>query len=102
MFFHSCCFIPLNMPTSDGAVLFNTTTDGGFNGLVFENQYVELSTQLPPNPQIYGLGEHVRFCWLMIVEFFLVFIDRTFDGVFLCLPDLQFFALCVLNGFRAL
>ena len=44
---------------SDGAVIFNTTTDGGFNGLVFENQYLELSTQLPPNPQIYGLGEHV-------------------------------------------
>ncbi len=45
---------------SDGEVLFNTTTTGSFNGLVFEDQYIEISTQLPPNPYIYGLGEHVR------------------------------------------
>ncbi|KAL7623035.1 hypothetical protein AAE478_006714 [Parahypoxylon ruwenzoriense] len=37
-----------------GEVLFNTT--GG--QLVFESQYVYLRTQLPRDPNIYGLGEH--------------------------------------------
>ena len=54
MFVWICGFI------SDGIVLFNSTTDGSFNGLVFEDQYWEMSTQLPSNPNIYGLGEHVR------------------------------------------
>jgi alpha-glucosidase len=45
---------------ADGAVIFNSTTTGAFNGLVFEDQYLELSTQLPSNPNVYGLGEHVR------------------------------------------
>jgi hypothetical protein len=44
----------------DGVVIFNTTTNGKFNGLVFENQYLEWSTQLPANPNVYGLGEHIR------------------------------------------
>ncbi|CAJ2500898.1 Uu.00g037510.m01.CDS01 [Anthostomella pinea] len=40
--------------TSSGEVLFNT------NGsqLVFESQYLYLKTQLPDDPNIYGLGEH--------------------------------------------
>ncbi|KAI8632707.1 glycoside hydrolase family 31 protein, partial [Xylariaceae sp. FL1651] len=40
--------------TDSDEVLFNT------NGskLVFESQYVYLRTQLPKNPNIYGLGEH--------------------------------------------
>lgn len=40
--------------SSSGEVLFNT------NGsqLVFKSQYVYLRTQLPKNPNIYGLGEH--------------------------------------------
>ncbi|KAI0179182.1 glycoside hydrolase family 31 protein [Hypoxylon sp. FL1284] len=40
--------------SSSGEVLFNT------NGsqLVFESQYVYLRTQLPQDPNIYGLGEH--------------------------------------------
>ncbi len=44
-----------------GDVLFNTTTDGSnFNGLVFEDQYLEVSTALPAGANIYGLGEHVN------------------------------------------
>ena len=42
----------------DDVVIFNTTTLGLFNGLVFEDQYLEISTQLPPKANIYGLGEH--------------------------------------------
>lgn len=50
----------------DGEVIFNTTAphphaDGIplFNGLVFTDQYIEISTQLPNTPAIYGLGEKV-------------------------------------------
>lgn len=35
-------------------MLFNTSLDT----LIFESQYVRLSTLLPPNPNLYGLGEH--------------------------------------------
>ena len=34
--------------------------DGLFNGLVFEDQYLEMSTQLSTDANIYGLGERVR------------------------------------------
>ncbi len=47
---------------SDGAVLFNTTpslTQNSFNGLIFEDQYLELHSVLPEDPYIYGLGERV-------------------------------------------
>lgn len=40
--------------SSSGEVLFNTTG----SQLVFETQYVYLKTQLPQNPNLYGLGEH--------------------------------------------
>jgi alpha-glucosidase len=40
--------------TDTGEVLFDTTG----NKLVFESQYVYLKTNLPPNPYLYGLGEH--------------------------------------------
>ncbi|KAL2867843.1 glycosyl hydrolases family 31-domain-containing protein [Aspergillus lucknowensis] len=40
--------------TDTGEVLFDTTG----NKLVFESQYVHLKTHLPPNPHLYGLGEH--------------------------------------------
>lgn len=55
--------------TSDNEVLFNTTPPTGdtganpndsphFNTLVFKDQYIEISTQLPPNRSaLYGLGE---------------------------------------------
>ncbi|KAF2077080.1 hypothetical protein CYY_001589 [Polysphondylium violaceum] len=48
---------------SDGSVLFNTspTDENGnclFNGLIFSDYYIELSTQFEsPNPNLYGLGE---------------------------------------------
>src|SRR5688572_12186751 len=31
-----------------------------FNGLIFEDQYLEISTQLPTNANVYGLGERVH------------------------------------------
>lgn len=41
-------------------MLFNTTTsqtNPAFNGMIFEDQYLEISTQLNnANPNIYGLG----------------------------------------------
>ncbi|KAI9167892.1 glycoside hydrolase family [Paramyrothecium foliicola] len=37
-----------------GDVLFNTSSAA----LIFQSQYVRLSTTLPQNPNIYGLGEH--------------------------------------------
>ena len=44
-----------------GEVIFNTTitslTSPSFRPLVFEDQYLELSTQLPAGSAIYGLGE---------------------------------------------
>ena len=42
---------------STGHVLFNSTPSS-FNGLVFENQFLQLSTSLV-SQRIYGLGEHV-------------------------------------------
>eukprot|EP01137_Pigoraptor_chileana_P037623 Opistho-2@34981 len=47
---------------SNGEALFNSTPTASqsFNGLVFENQYIELSTQLNGSPNIYGLGERVH------------------------------------------
>lgn len=39
---------------ASGEVLFNTTGQQ----LIFESQYVRLRTSLPPNPNLYGLGEH--------------------------------------------
>jgi len=39
---------------SNGEVLFDTSG----SPLVFQSQYLGLRTSLPPNPNIYGLGEH--------------------------------------------
>eukprot|EP00276_Gloeochaete_wittrockiana_P018185 CAMPEP_0184341240 /NCGR_PEP_ID=MMETSP1089-20130417/9855_1 /TAXON_ID=38269 ORGANISM="Gloeochaete wittrockiana, Strain SAG46.84" /NCGR_SAMPLE_ID=MMETSP1089 /ASSEMBLY_ACC=CAM_ASM_000445 /LENGTH=975 /DNA_ID=CAMNT_0026669427 /DNA_START=135 /DNA_END=3059 /DNA_ORIENTATION=+ len=51
--------------TTDGSVLFNTTVpsntaDSAFNGLIYEDQYLEISTQLPSNANLYGLMEETR------------------------------------------
>ncbi|CAK4085799.1 unnamed protein product [Aphanomyces euteiches] len=43
---------------STGEVLFNSTP-GLFNGLIFENQFLELSTSVPSSPKVFGIGEHV-------------------------------------------
>lgn len=48
---------------SDGAVLFNTTlssTNATYNGLIFEDQYLEISTQLVSNASLYGLMESTQ------------------------------------------
>eukprot|EP01136_Pigoraptor_vietnamica_P014105 Opistho-1_new@55911 len=46
---------------SNGETLFNTSSaTGAFGGLVFEDQYLELSTSMPDNANLYGLGERVR------------------------------------------
>lgn len=39
---------------ASNSTLFNTTG----TQLIFESQYVRLRTSLPPNPNLYGLGEH--------------------------------------------
>eukprot|EP01114_Cavostelium_apophysatum_P008877 TRINITY_DN2179_c0_g1_i4.p2 TRINITY_DN2179_c0_g1~~TRINITY_DN2179_c0_g1_i4.p2 ORF type:complete len:897 (-),score=121.06 TRINITY_DN2179_c0_g1_i4:67-2757(-) len=44
---------------SNGEVLFNSTPTNNFNGLVFEDQYLELSTVLPQSASLYGLGERI-------------------------------------------
>lgn len=45
-----------------GQVLFNSTPDDTFGGMVYENQYLEISSQLSSTKDgkslVYGLGEH--------------------------------------------
>jgi alpha-glucosidase (family GH31 glycosyl hydrolase) len=47
-----------------GEVLFNSTPSAAdaalFKSLVYEDQYLEISTELPDNAAVYGLGERVR------------------------------------------
>ncbi|KAG6550295.1 hypothetical protein Mapa_008256 [Marchantia paleacea] len=47
---------------STGEVLFNSTptSESAFRPLVFKDQYLEISTALPPNSALYGLGESTR------------------------------------------
>jgi len=48
--------------TTDNTVIFSTLPDRGgpqFSPLIFEDQYIEISSVLPTNPNIYGLGERV-------------------------------------------
>lgn len=47
----------------NGQVIFNSSAslnNPQFKNLVFENQYLEVSTQLPSGANIYGIGEHVH------------------------------------------
>ncbi|ETW05245.1 hypothetical protein, variant [Aphanomyces invadans] len=45
---------------STGETLFNSTPAGHFSGLIFANQFLELSTSVPTSPPtFFGLGEHV-------------------------------------------
>lgn len=47
---------------ADGEVLFNSLPeeDASFNPMVFKDQYLEISTRLPQNSHLYGLGESTR------------------------------------------
>ncbi|OQS05119.1 lysosomal alpha-glucosidase [Thraustotheca clavata] len=42
-----------------GEVLFDSTPNGEFNGLIFENQFLEFSTSTPSQANFFGMGEHV-------------------------------------------
>lgn len=44
---------------SDNTSIFNTLVPN-FSSLIFEDQYLEVSTQLPDNYYIYGLGERIH------------------------------------------
>ncbi|KAF9197915.1 hypothetical protein BGZ49_001447 [Haplosporangium sp. Z 27] len=43
---------------SDGEIIFDSSV-AGMDSLVYEDEYLELSTVLPPNANIYGLGQVV-------------------------------------------
>eukprot|EP00249_Psilotum_nudum_P012649 c238_g1_i1 orf=186-2897(+) len=48
---------------SSGEVLFNSTpssASSNFNAMIFKDQYLEISTSLPTNSALYGLGESTR------------------------------------------
>jgi alpha-glucosidase (family GH31 glycosyl hydrolase) len=47
---------------SNGEVLFNTSApdNGLFNSMIFKDQYLEISSQLPFKSALYGLGESTR------------------------------------------
>ena len=47
---------------SNGQTLFNSTSDGSdpFGNLVFKDQYIEISTKLPKDASLYGLGENTQ------------------------------------------
>ncbi|MFS8028591.1 putative alpha-D-xyloside xylohydrolase [Helianthus anomalus] len=47
---------------SNGETLFNSTPDGSntYTSLVFKDQYLEISTQLPKTASLYGLGENTQ------------------------------------------
>ncbi|PON95919.1 Glycoside hydrolase [Trema orientale] len=47
---------------SDGQVLFNTSSEESdpFGDLVFKDQYLEISTRLPKDASLYGLGENTQ------------------------------------------
>jgi len=47
---------------SNGQTLFDSSTDseGSYDSLVFKDQYLEISTQLPKTASLYGLGENTQ------------------------------------------
>lgn len=55
---------------SNGEVLFNSTPSAAhaFNPLVFKDQYLELSTQVPASAALFGLGESTRPDGLPLVK----------------------------------
>lgn len=47
---------------SNGETLFDSSSDGSdpYNDLVFKDQYLEISTKLPKDASLYGLGENTQ------------------------------------------
>ncbi|XP_047314192.1 alpha-xylosidase 1-like [Impatiens glandulifera] len=47
---------------SDGQILFNSSAEKSdpYNNLVFKDQYLEISTRLPTDASLYGLGENTQ------------------------------------------
>lgn len=47
---------------STGQILFNSSSDGSdpFGEMVFKDQYLEISTKLPKDASLYGLGENTQ------------------------------------------
>ncbi|KAH0756847.1 hypothetical protein KY290_020340 [Solanum tuberosum] len=47
---------------SNGETLFNSSFDDSdsYNNLIFKDQYLEISTKLPQNTSLYGLGENTQ------------------------------------------
>nr|GMD77141.1 alpha-xylosidase 1-like [Ipomoea batatas]GME19939.1 alpha-xylosidase 1-like [Ipomoea batatas] len=47
---------------SNGETLFNSSSDGSdpYSNLVFKDQYLEISTKLPKDASLYGLGESTK------------------------------------------
>ncbi|GAB4840286.1 NAD(P)H-dependent D-xylose reductase (XR) [Ancistrocladus abbreviatus] len=61
----SCTVDPFSFSVkrkSNGQTLFNTSSDDSdpYNNLVFKDQYLEISTKLPTDASLYGLGENTR------------------------------------------
>jgi alpha-glucosidase len=62
---------------STGEVLFDTS---GSN-LIFEPQFLRVKTRLPPNPNLYGLGEHIDSFRLADHDYVRTLWARDSDGV---------------------
>ncbi|XP_059453307.1 alpha-xylosidase 1 [Corylus avellana] len=64
-FIFSCISNPFGFAVrrkSNGKTLFNSSADGSdpFGSLVFKDQYLEISTKLPKDASLYGLGENTQ------------------------------------------
>lgn len=62
---------------STDEILFDTTG----NNLIFEPQFLRLKTSLPPDPNIYGLGEHIDSFRLTNDDYIRTLWARDSDGV---------------------
>jgi alpha-glucosidase (family GH31 glycosyl hydrolase) len=49
-----------SLSRNSGEEIFNTKATSSYMGLSFADQFLEISTSLPSNPALYGLGEHVK------------------------------------------
>lgn len=62
---------------SNGEVLFNTS----HSTLVFQDQYWQLTTSLPLDPNLYGLGEHTDSLRLKTTDYLRTFWNRDANDV---------------------